>query len=152
MTQQELAKCLNLDPTYLSQLENAHRKIDDFYVEKVKELVEQKKLGKSNPREPQLDDLIQVKSGDRLVAAKRKCLEYLREYLSTCAKADQIGWTSVELRERFPLDKWLKDPEEPGALDEVDPEVKRVALESLKLAVDKVKSQSEKNKAERGQE
>lgn len=35
-----------------------------------------------------------------------KCVEHLEQFLDTCDTADKLGWTYIELTERFPLDKW----------------------------------------------
>jgi transcriptional regulator with XRE-family HTH domain len=35
-----------------------------------------------------------------------KCVEYLERFLETCDTTDKLGWTYIELIERFPLDKW----------------------------------------------
>jgi transcriptional regulator with XRE-family HTH domain len=38
-SQVQMAQKLNLDPTYLSQLENGQREVDEFYVQRAEELV-----------------------------------------------------------------------------------------------------------------
>jgi transcriptional regulator with XRE-family HTH domain len=95
LSQREMAFKLGLDSTYLSQLENAHRDVDVFYVAKAGEMLAE--FEKSNF----------TKDETATVPTRESCLGYLSEFLDGCTPA-QTAWTSVELREHFPFDKWQR--------------------------------------------
>jgi transcriptional regulator with XRE-family HTH domain len=95
-TQQQMAEALGLDPSYLSQLENGRRKLDDWYLKKASEFEKSKSGG-----------LIGASSEVySLESTAESCLAYLRQFLITCKDPAKIVWTYVELQEHFPLDKW----------------------------------------------
>lgn len=39
---------------------------------------------------------------------KEDCVNYLKQFLETCERPDQIGWTKIVLLETFPLTRWKK--------------------------------------------
>ncbi|MDB6030229.1 MAG: hypothetical protein JWM16_567 [Verrucomicrobiales bacterium] len=48
---------------------------------------------------------------DRLEPTAQACLDYVREFLARCENdPNRLGWFLVELKERFPLDKWGDSP------------------------------------------
>jgi len=100
-TQQQMAEALGLDPSYLSQLENGRRKLDDWYLKKASEFERNKAAG-----------LLGSASADSysLQSTAESCIAYLRQFLTTCKDPAKIVWTYVELQEHFPLDKWT-DPQ-----------------------------------------
>jgi transcriptional regulator with XRE-family HTH domain len=107
LTQQRLAELLGLDATYLSQLENGHRRIDDWWVEKIKDLAASNfgfpNIVQSNPvPEAKFDDL------NRKPVSKETCMAYLARFLDQCDSPAKLGWAYYELQERFPLRKWAK--------------------------------------------
>jgi transcriptional regulator with XRE-family HTH domain len=96
LTQEQMAKALGLDKTYLSQLENGHRDIDEFY------LVRAAEIEKSNKVQAALAD----KAGTRYdeEAVQSRCHSYLAAVLEECdGDEDKLRWTYVELQRRFPL-------------------------------------------------
>ena len=99
-TQQQMAEALGLDPSYLSQLENGRRKLDDWYLKKAGEFEKNKAAG------------ILSASADSesysLQSTAESCIAYLRQFLTTCKDPAKIVWTYVELQEHFPLDKWVE--------------------------------------------
>jgi transcriptional regulator with XRE-family HTH domain len=97
-TQQQMAEALGLDPSYLSQLENGRRKLDDWYLKKAGEFERSKAMAESPPLQP----------------TATSCLAHLKQFLATCKDATQITWTHVELLEHFPLDKWTSAEAEMG--------------------------------------
>src|ERR1700722_4387012 len=101
-TQQQMAEALGLDPSYLSQLENGRRKLDDWYLKKASEF-EKSKSGV----------IISSVSAEAysLESTAESCLAYLRQFLTTCKDPAKIVWTYVELQEHFPLDKWVETGE-----------------------------------------
>ncbi len=102
-TQTRLAKALGLDRSYLSQLENYSqygREIDEFYLERLALL--EREQG-STPA----DKLPLTATGPHRAPAESACLEYFMKFLKTCrGEPARLGWTWIELRERFPLDRW----------------------------------------------
>jgi len=102
-----MAEALNLDPTYLSQLENGRREVDDYYLNRAAEFEKEKEVKGGALREQALSYRIHSGTASAADVVKRSCLEYLREFLETCGDDPaKVGWTQVELREKFPLDKW----------------------------------------------
>ncbi len=101
LNQRQMAGILNLDPTYLSQLENGKREVDDWYVQRAAEL--EAEFEKSKEVKGTLND------GPGLPAATREnCVGYLNKFLDTCDEPSKLGWTLIELHEHFPMDKWPK--------------------------------------------
>lgn len=96
-TQQQMADALGLDPSYLSQLENGRRKLDDWYLKKAGEFEKTKAtdiFGRVTPESFSLQ------------STAESCVAYLKQFLSNCKEPAKIVWTYVELQEHFPLDKW----------------------------------------------
>jgi DNA-binding XRE family transcriptional regulator len=102
-TQQQMAEALGLDPSYLSQLENGRRKLDDWYLKKASEFEKSKSGG-----------IISSVSTEAysLDSTADSCMAYLRQFLTTCKDPAKIVWTYVELQEHFPLDKWAETEED----------------------------------------
>lgn len=100
-TQQQMAEALGLDPSYLSQLENGRRKLDDWYLKKASEFERSKATG------PLVGDSADAHSVE---STAESCVAYLRQFLTTCKDPAKVVWTYVELQEHFPLDKWT-DPQ-----------------------------------------
>ena len=102
-TQQQMAEALGLDPSYLSQLENGRRKLDDWYLKKAGEFEQSKAsniFGNATPESYSLQ------------TSAESCITYLKQFLATCKDPAKIVWTYVELQEHFPLDKWTDAEEE----------------------------------------
>ena len=98
-TQQQMAEALGLDPSYLSQLENGRRKLDDWYLKKAGEFEKMKTaniFGNATPESFSLQ------------ATAEACITYLTQFLSTCKDPAKVVWTYVELQEHFPLTKWAE--------------------------------------------
>lgn len=93
-TQQQMADALGLDPSYLSQLENGRRKLDDWYLKKAGEF----------ERAAGIVEVEVESQGSQCTA--EACLAYLQQFLATCKDPAKFSWTYVELQEHFPLDKW----------------------------------------------
>ena len=112
LSQVQMAQKLNLDHTYLSQLENGRREVDEFYVQRAEELA----------REFENVNTFQATSGeirDAMAQAgpsREGCLEYFKLFLETCTDAARLGWTAVELKQHFPLDKWARLNSVPDAV------------------------------------
>src|SRR6202012_2606531 len=45
-------------------------------------------------------------SPGQIEPTRESCLQYLKHFLETCTDAAKLGWTAVELKEHFPLNKW----------------------------------------------
>ena len=89
--QAEMAKALKMDRSYLSQLEGGRRTIDEYYLDRA-ETIAREQPG-ANPTE----------------VSAQACRAYLNQFLATCGNDPaRLGWTLVELKERFPLDRWKK--------------------------------------------
>src|ERR1700722_8252255 len=99
-TQQQMAEALGLDPSYLSQLENGRRKLDDWYLKKAGEFEKSKTANIFGSVTPE---------SYSLQSTAESCVTYLKQFLGTCKDPAKIVWTYVELQEHFPLDKWT-DP------------------------------------------
>jgi DNA-binding XRE family transcriptional regulator len=101
-TQQQMAEALGLDPSYLSQLENGHRKLDDWYLKKAGEFEKNK-----------TDHIFAAGTSESysLQSTAESCIVHLKQFLTTCKDPSKIVWTYVELQEHFPLDKWSAEPE-----------------------------------------
>lgn len=96
-TQKEMASKLNLDPTYLSLLENGKRQVDDWYLQRAGELLadfEKSRIGEIS------------ESG----VSREDCRRYFERFLEKCDGPARLGWLAVELKEHFPLDKWTRKP------------------------------------------
>lgn len=88
-----MAERIGLNPTYLSALENGREPVDDEYVKRAEGIA--------------LEMAGKLEDGYEVEPTERGCVEYLRQFLATC-KGDKskLGWTLVELQERFPLTRW----------------------------------------------
>lgn len=96
-TQQQMAEALGLDASYLSQLENGRRKLDDWYLKKAGEFEKGKATkiyDKSTPQAYSMQN------------SAESCIAYLTRFLGTCREPAHVVWTYVELQQRFPLEKW----------------------------------------------
>jgi transcriptional regulator with XRE-family HTH domain len=96
-TQQQMAEALGLDASYLSQLENGRRKLDDWYLKKAGEFEKGKTTkiyDKSTPEAYSMQ------------TTAESCLAYLTRFLGTCKEPAHVVWTYVELQQRFPIEKW----------------------------------------------
>jgi transcriptional regulator with XRE-family HTH domain len=91
LTQRELAKELHIDSTYLSQLENGGRPVDDFYLEQAREIEKSNKVQAFR---------------DMAAPTAEMCLAYLKEFLERCDEPAKIVWAYIELKEHFPLTKF----------------------------------------------
>jgi len=90
--QAEMAKALKMDRSYLSQLEGGRRTIDDYYIERAEAIAVD---------HPASDSPAHVSA--------HACRAYLNDFLATCGDDPaRLGWTLIELKERFPLDRWKK--------------------------------------------
>jgi DNA-binding XRE family transcriptional regulator len=96
-TQQQMAEALGLDPSYLSQLENGRRKLDDWYLKKAGEFEKGKTTHMFGPG---------ASESYSMQFTAESCLSYLSQFLATCQDPAKVVWTYVELQEHFPLDKW----------------------------------------------
>ena len=97
-----MAQKLNLDSTYLSQLENGRREVDEFYVNRAEEMA--REFERVNKLRASAEANFQ--SADQPTPTRESCIQYLQQFLETCTDAAKLGWTAIELREHFPLDKW----------------------------------------------
>src|SRR5215469_17271438 len=73
-TQQQMAEALGLDPSYLSQLENGRRKLDDWYLKKAGEFEKSKTtsiFGNVTPESFSLQSTAEA------------CLSHLTQFLAT---------------------------------------------------------------------
>jgi transcriptional regulator with XRE-family HTH domain len=96
-TQQQMAEALGLDPSYLSQLENGRRKLDDWYLKKAGEFEKTKATNIFGNA---------ASESYSMQFTAESCLAYLRQFLATCKDPAKVAWTYVELQQHFPLDKW----------------------------------------------
>jgi transcriptional regulator with XRE-family HTH domain len=101
-SQVQMAQELNLDSTYLSQLENGRREVNEFYVQRAEEMARERE------NENRFRDSVEAarESLDQAALTRESCLQYFQQFLNTCTDATKLGWTAVELKEHFPLDKW----------------------------------------------
>jgi len=127
-SQVQMAQKLNLDSTYLSQLENGRREVDEFYVQRADELAHE--FENANKLRASAEALRE--SIGQAAPSRETCLQYLRLFLETCTDAAKLGWTAVELKEHFPLDKWTRLSSLPDA----------VAAQAATQAVAEVQSRS----------
>jgi transcriptional regulator with XRE-family HTH domain len=102
LNQVQMAQKLNLDSSYLSQLENGRREVDEFYVNRAEELARE---FENAPKLTAATEAI-FESTDQPAPTRESCLRYLQQFLETCTDAAKLGWTAIELKEHFPLDKW----------------------------------------------
>jgi transcriptional regulator with XRE-family HTH domain len=102
LSQVQMAQKLNLDSTYLSQLENGRREVDEFYVQRAEEMA--REFDHANKFKAVTEEIRE--SIAQAAPSRESCLEYFRIFLETCTDAARLGWTAVELKQHFPLDKW----------------------------------------------
>jgi|GEM_PF-3428378 len=102
LNQVQMAEKLNLDSSYLSQLENGRREVDEFYVNRAEELA--REFENAHKRRNDADVILESTGG--LAPTRESCLHYLQRFLETCTDPAKLGWTAIELKEHFPLDKW----------------------------------------------
>lgn len=107
-----MAQKLNLDPTYLSQLENGRREVDEFYVNRAEELA--REFENAHKFKVSADAIFE--STGQPAPTRESCLRYLQQFLETCTDAAKLGWTAIELKEHFPLDKWAAVSSIPDAV------------------------------------
>jgi transcriptional regulator with XRE-family HTH domain len=112
LNQAQMAEKLNLDPSYLSQLENGRQKVGDFYVERAEELAREFE----NANQFRNSAEARAAASDYAAPTRESCLQYLERFLDACTDAAKLGWTLVELREHFPLDKWERLNSVPDAV------------------------------------
>lgn len=96
-TQQQMAEALGLDASYLSQLENGRRKLDDWYLKKAGEFEKGKATKIYDKTTPEAYSM---------QTSAESCIAYLTRFLGTCKEPAHVVWTYVELQQRFPLEKW----------------------------------------------
>ncbi len=101
-SQVQMAAELHLDSTYLSQLENGRREVDEFYVQRAEEMARDHE--NANKFKATVDALSEAPG--QIEPTRESCLQYLKHFLETCTDAAKLGWTAVELIEHFPLNKW----------------------------------------------
>jgi transcriptional regulator with XRE-family HTH domain len=111
-SQVQMAEKLNLDSTYLSQLENGRREVDEFYVQRAEELA--RDFDNANKFKATAEAMRESLSQG--APSREICLQYLQQFLETCTDAAKLGWTAVELKEHFPLDKWTRLNSVPDAV------------------------------------
>jgi transcriptional regulator with XRE-family HTH domain len=111
-SQVQMAEKLNLDSTYLSQLENGRREVDEFYVQRAEELA--REFENANKFKASAEAMRE--SSGYVTPTREGCLQYLQQFLEACTDAAKLGWTAVELREHFPLDKWARLNSVPDAV------------------------------------
>ena len=112
LNQVQMAQRLNLDSTYLSQLENGRRAVDEFYVQRAEELAREfENANKFKASAGEIRESI-AQGGP----SRESCLEYFKAFLETCTDAARLGWTAVELKQHFPLDKWARLNSVPDAV------------------------------------
>jgi transcriptional regulator with XRE-family HTH domain len=111
LSQVQMAQKLNLDSTYLSQLENGRREVDEFYVQRAEELA--REFENANKLK---DATGEIRESGAQASGRESCLEYFRQFLATCTDAAKLGWTAVELKQHFPLDKWERLNSVPDAV------------------------------------
>ena len=109
LSQVQMAQKLNLDPTYLSQLENGRREVDEFYVNRAEELA--REFENAHKLKASAEAIFETGQPTR-----ESCLRYLQQFLETCTDAAKLGWTAIELKEHFPLDKWAHLSSVPDAV------------------------------------
>ena len=97
-----MAEKLNLDSSYLSQLENGRREVDEFYVNRAEEMA--REFENANKRRAAAEAI--AESTGQPAPTPESCLQYLQQFLETCTDPAKLGWTAIELKEHFPLDKW----------------------------------------------
>jgi transcriptional regulator with XRE-family HTH domain len=96
-TQRQMAGVLDIDATYLSQLENGRKEVRDWH------------LRKAEAWAGGFDKSIKVKvaalPGEAAAGGARfRCHAYLDRVLDACAgDEDQLSWTYVELTRHFPF-------------------------------------------------
>jgi transcriptional regulator with XRE-family HTH domain len=111
-SQVQMAEKLNLDSTYLSQLENGRREIDEFYVLRAEELAREF----DNANKFKASSAAMRETPGYVTSTRESCLHYLQQFLETCMDGATLGWTAMELREHFPLDKWARLSSVPDAV------------------------------------
>lgn len=110
LSQVQMAQKLNLDSSYLSQLENGRREVDEFYVNRAEELAREFE----NAHKIKISaEAIFESTGQ---PTRESCLRYFQQFLETCTDAAKLGWTAIELKEHFPLNKWAPVSSVPDAV------------------------------------
>ena len=112
LSQVQMAARLHLDSTYLSQLENGRREVDEYYVQCAEEMVGQSEAA----NQVQAPANVGRETPTQGAPTRESCLRYLQEFLATCTDPAKLGWTAVELREHFPLNKWAPVNSVPDAV------------------------------------
>jgi transcriptional regulator with XRE-family HTH domain len=93
-TQHQMADALGLDSTYLSQLENGRRDVDEWYLRKAEELLATFEQTRKASEVPVW----------KIQGIRGKCHLYLDKVLDACnSDEDRLAWTCVELQRHFPL-------------------------------------------------
>jgi transcriptional regulator with XRE-family HTH domain len=100
LSQVQMAQKFNLDSSYVSQLENGRREVDEFYVHRAEELAME--FERANKLKASAEAIFDSTGQP----TRESCLRYLQQFLETCTDAAKLGWTAIELKEHFPLDKW----------------------------------------------
>jgi transcriptional regulator with XRE-family HTH domain len=100
LSQVQMAQKFNLDSSYISQLENGRRELDEFYVHRAEELA--REFENTNKLKTSAEAIFESTGQP----TRESCLHYLQQFLETCSDAAKLGWTAIELKEHFPLDKW----------------------------------------------
>jgi len=96
-----MAERLGLDPTYLSQLENSHRNVDDFYLSRAAQVVED--FEKTNKVK---GDVLREETPPALITSD--LVDRIRGYINRViheygTDQDRLSWILIELTRHFPL-------------------------------------------------
>ena len=106
--QKKMADLLKLDSTYLSQLENGHRHVDNWYVQRAQEMMVA--FGKTAPAKPPPKWKIQ--------GMREKSHLALERVLEACHGDDRrLAWTYIELTKHFPVSKKIVPATKPVGVD-----------------------------------
>ncbi len=94
-----MADSLGLDPTYLSQLENAHRNVDDFYLSRATQLV--RDFEKANKVK---DHSLQEEGEAYGISMVDRIRDYTNRVIHEYGTdPDRLAWIYVEMTRHFPL-------------------------------------------------
>jgi len=108
LTQQEFADLLGINRSYFSTLihltPESETDVQQWILDKAEE-IEHRHVANTTSgvtlQEPQTEYRTSTKVQD--------CHNYLQAFLDNCQNdPDKVSWTLIELREKFPLDKWKK--------------------------------------------
>jgi len=127
-----MAQELNLTRSYVSELENNRKTIQEWVMQRLdilaKRPVSMRGPGVENPT---------LQEGSAEPPTDDDCRAYLDLFLERCGgRPDRLGWTYITLKETFPLNKWEQIAAASSGFSSISPSQAAESVSAAERAVD----------------